>query len=82
MARTQIQIEARQAEALKALAHEQGCSMAALIRTSIDRFLAEQVAVSPRERRERAIAAAGRFRSGLTDLGREHDRHLDEAFGR
>ena len=32
------------------------------------------------ERRRRAIAAAGRFRSGVTDLSTEHDKYLDEAY--
>jgi hypothetical protein len=32
------------------------------------------------ERRRRAIAAAGRFRSGAADLSSNHDRYLGEAF--
>lgn len=32
------------------------------------------------ERRRRAIAAAGKFRSGLADLSSDHDRYLEEAF--
>ena len=38
----------------------------------------------PNDREEikrRAIAAIGRFRSDVTDLAREHDRYLEEAFG-
>lgn len=34
----------------------------------------------PAERRRRAIAAAGRFRSGSADLSSNHDRYLEEAF--
>lgn len=34
----------------------------------------------PAERRRRALAAAGRFRSGLTDLSTEHDKYLDDAY--
>jgi hypothetical protein len=34
----------------------------------------------PAERRRRAIAAAGRFRSGAADLSSAHDRYLAEAF--
>ncbi|MBI3248040.1 MAG: hypothetical protein HYZ50_16165 [Deltaproteobacteria bacterium] len=33
-----------------------------------------------KERRRRAIAAAGRFHSGHSDLAAEHDRHLAEAY--
>jgi hypothetical protein len=36
--------------------------------------------IDPEERRKRAIAAAGRFRSGLTDLAASHDRYLEDAF--
>ncbi len=32
------------------------------------------------ERRRRALAAAGRFRSGVADLSTEHDKYLDEAY--
>jgi hypothetical protein len=32
------------------------------------------------ERRRRAIAAAGKFRSGASDLSSNHDRHLEEVF--
>jgi len=32
------------------------------------------------ERRRRAIATAGRFRSGIPDLSTEHDAHLEEAY--
>jgi hypothetical protein len=32
------------------------------------------------ERRRRAIAAAGKFRSGMPDFSSNHDRYLEEAF--
>jgi hypothetical protein len=32
------------------------------------------------ETKRRAIAAIGRFRSDVTDLAREHDQYLEEAF--
>jgi len=31
--------------------------------------------------RRRAIAASGRFNSGVTDISVEHDKYLAEAFG-
>jgi hypothetical protein len=34
----------------------------------------------PAERRRRAIAAAGKFRSGSADLSSNHDLYLEEAF--
>ena len=33
------------------------------------------------ERRRRALAAAGKFRSGMADLSSNHDRYLEEALG-
>lgn len=32
------------------------------------------------ERRRRALAAVGRFRSGVADLSTEHDKYLEEAY--
>lgn len=32
------------------------------------------------ERRRRALAAIGRFRSGVTDLSAEHDKYLNDAY--
>lgn len=34
----------------------------------------------PEERRRRAIAAAGRFRSGIKDLSSHHDKHLGDSY--
>jgi Arc/MetJ-type ribon-helix-helix transcriptional regulator len=36
--------------------------------------------IDPEERRRRAIAAAGRFRSGVTDLAANHDRYLEDSY--
>jgi hypothetical protein len=41
---------------------------------------ATETAVHNQERKRRAIAAAGRFRSGLANLSVEHDRYLPEAY--
>jgi len=38
--------------------------------------------IDPEERRRRAIAAAGRFRSGLTDLAAKHDLYLADAYAK
>lgn len=81
MVRTQIQLEERQAEMLKQIAAERELSVAELIRRSIDTYLASIPPRTSREdQRERAIRAAGQFRSGVTDLGENHDRYLEEAF--
>ena len=36
--------------------------------------------IDPEEQRQRAIAAAGRFRSGIKDLSSHHDKHLGDAY--
>ncbi len=36
--------------------------------------------IDPEEQRQRAIAAAGRFRSGIKDLSSSHDKHLGNAY--
>ncbi len=36
--------------------------------------------IDPEEQRQRAIAAAGRFRSGIKDLSSQHDKHLEDSY--
>jgi predicted DNA-binding protein len=36
--------------------------------------------IDPEERRRRAIAAAGRFRSDISDLSSNHDKYLEESY--
>jgi glycerol dehydrogenase-like iron-containing ADH family enzyme len=80
MVRTQIQLTEEQAEALKRLAMTRHLSVAELIRQAVDNLLKSSVMVNIEERRRRALAAAGRFSSGLRDLSTEHDKYLAEAF--
>ena len=80
MVRTQIQLTESQSRALKLLAAQQGKSVAELIRHSVDQLVGSASVVDVEERRRRAIAAAGRFRSGHGDLSIDHDRYLAEGF--
>jgi hypothetical protein len=80
MIRTQIQLSEQQAKALKNLAARRKVSVAELIRQAVDEQLRASGNVDPDERKRRALAIAGRFHSGLTDLSTEHDRYLAEAF--
>jgi len=80
MVRTQVQLEEAQMEALRQQAAERRVSIAELIRQSINAFLANSVTIDDAERRRRAIAVAGRFHSGLSDVASEHDRYLVEAY--
>ncbi len=80
MVRTQVQLTEQQASALKARALAEGLSMAELIRRSVDAFLRSAAPLSHEKKKRRALAAVGRFRSGVGDLSVNHDRYLAEAF--
>lgn len=80
MIRTQIQLTEEQAQRLKTLAAEQGKSVAELIRQSVDEIIKRTGRVSADERRRRAIAAAGHFRSGQVDISTNHDSYLAETY--
>ena len=77
MVRTQIQLTEEQARALHRKAAERGSSIALLIREAIDAALAHDDA---QDRRRRALAAVGRFRSGHRDVSVDHDHYLAEDF--
>jgi hypothetical protein len=81
MIRTQIQLTEEQAAAVKRLAQLQGRSVAAVVRDSLDVHLRTQGVADRDSLRRRALAAAGRFRSGVSDLSQDHDRYVAEAFG-
>lgn len=80
MIRTQIQLEEAQYRTLKELAARRRTSVAALIRRAVQKWLETSAEVSEEERRRRAIAAAGRFRSGLGDLAEKHDEYLAQIY--
>lgn len=78
MVRTQISLTEEQVERLKRVAGERGVSMAAVIRDAVD---AAVPASDLEDRLARALAAAGSFSSGRSDIGRNHDRELAEIYG-
>lgn len=80
MVRTQIQLPEQQVSTLKRLAMQQHVSMAELIRRAVDLFTTSPDADNLQERRQRALAAAGRFHSGCSDVAERHDDYLAEAF--
>ena len=80
MVRTQIQLTAQQAKAIKKIARARHLSVAELIRQAVDNLIKASTVIDVEERRKRAIDASGRFRSGLRDLSTEHDKYLEEAF--
>jgi metal-responsive CopG/Arc/MetJ family transcriptional regulator len=81
MQRTQIQLTDEQSQALKALAAERRISVAELIRQAAEDLLRQSSTLSKAEMKQRALAAAGRFRSGQKDLSTRHDDHLAEIYG-
>jgi hypothetical protein len=81
MVRTQIQLTEQQSRQLKARALSEGRSMAELVRQSVDVYLRSAGPPGRAERKRRALAAIGRFRSGVSDLSVNHDHYLEEAFG-
>lgn len=80
MIRTQIQLTEAQAQTLKALAVTRQSSVAELIRQSVDHLIRQSGTIDVAERRRRAIAAAGRFHSGQSNISTEHDHYLAEAY--
>jgi len=80
MIRTQIQLTEAQAQTLKAMAAARRSSVAELIRRGVDYLIRQSGSIDMAERRRRAIAAAGRFHSGQSNVSTEHDRHLAEAY--
>ena len=79
MIRTRIQLTERQVRLLRALAVERQTSIAELIRQGVDRFVLSSGA-DIETRRQRAIVAADRFRSGCPDFSSRHDQYLAEAY--
>lgn len=80
MFRTQIQLTDEQSQDLKKLAAERRTSVAELIRQAAEDLLRQTSLVRRSERKERAAAVAGRFRSGKRDISAEHDDYLAEAY--
>jgi len=82
MVRTQIQLPEEQVAMLKKMAAADNKSMAEIIRQSVDFFAKSKSLDNDAQRRKRALAAAGRFSSGIKDLSASHDDYLAEAFGK
>lgn len=82
MLRTQVQFTEEQDRLLEDLSRDRRVSKAELVRRAVDLLLSyEAPGRSPEEQRERALAVAGRFRSGEHETARGHDAALAEAYG-
>jgi hypothetical protein len=80
MVQTQIQLTEEQMTALGELAKKRHLPLPNLIQEAIDHLLRSIVTPTKAEQKERALAIAGRFKSGLGDLARRHDDYVAEAF--
>lgn len=76
MVRTQIQLTEAQAAALKRLSEQRSISMAETVRQAIEQLTERSPHSSNQERRARALAVIGKFRSGDADLSAHHDKYL------
>jgi Ribbon-helix-helix protein, copG family len=80
MVRTQIQLSETQVAALKQLSALHHTSMAELIRRAVDLFTSAPETGAFIEQKQRALNAAGKFHSGISDVSTRHDEYLTEAF--
>jgi hypothetical protein len=78
MPQTQIQLTEEQITALEKLAKQRNVSFPDLLQEGIEYLLRYSVTHSEMDRKQRALAAAGRFHSGLHNLSREHDNYMSE----
>jgi Arc/MetJ-type ribon-helix-helix transcriptional regulator len=75
-----IELSEEQNRLLEEIAAEQRRSVSELIREGVAEVLRTEGRPSREELKLRAAALSGRFRSGLSNLAAEHDRHLEESF--
>ncbi len=80
MIRTQIQLRDDQSARLQRLAEEEGCSVAELIRQSVDELLLGRGVTAGRASRAAALRVIGLGRSGSSDVSARHDEYLEEAY--
>lgn len=80
MVRTQIQLTEAQVSALQSMAASRQVSIAKLIRAAVDALVEREAGESREELAARAKRTFGRFDSGLSDVSRDHDKYLAEAY--
>lgn len=76
MVRTQIQLTEAQAAAIKRMSEQRSISMAETVRQAIEQLTEQSRHSSNQERRTRALAVIGKFRSGDANLSVHHDKYL------
>lgn len=81
MIRTQVQFTDQQIKSLRELSAVTGRSIADLIRDAVTLYLQRSAGPSHEVLIERAIAVAGQFGSGSSDVSSQHDHYLSETSG-
>jgi len=76
MIRTQIQLEEKDFQRLKRQAARRSCSVSAFVRDSVKAALVE----SERESEGSVMELAGKYRSGLAELSKNHDAYLEDGW--
>ena len=79
MLRTQIQIEEDQIKWLRNRAKERGVSVSQLIREGVE-FYRKYEDRLPEDKKKKALAAIGRYASGVSDISEKHDDYLAKTF--
>ena len=79
MLRTQIQIEEHQINWLRDRAKEKGVSVSQLIREGVE-FYRKYQDRFPEDQKKKALAAIGRYASGVSDISENHDDYLAKSF--
>lgn len=67
--------------ALREMSAQTGQSIAELTRRAVDSYIKQNRGISREERIRRAMSVAGKYHSGLHDVGENHDKYLDEIYG-
>ena len=83
MKRTQILLTEEQHKILKNLSSEKNISMAEVVRECITYYnanIADQIVMSEDVKHDTVLKAAGRFKSGTSDLSVNHDDYLKEYY--
>ena len=79
MVRTQIQLDPGQLQWLRAEAQKKGVSVSSLVREAAILFQ-EREQKTASGKKERALAAVGRFASHASDVSERHDAYLADAY--
>jgi hypothetical protein len=80
MVQAQIELREEQLETLRSSAAALNVSISELVRRAVDALSPTPARSGADERRHRALAVAGRFSSGHSDIAENHDAYLAEAF--